>query len=70
MKSEFPTVSQTKKGIKEFLKAFEYKGSLYPKFNEEKYFTRLIKQSEIDKIMTENEFFKSIVLSLKYYEIK
>ncbi len=70
MKSEFPTASQTKKGIQQFLQAFEYKGNLYPKFNEEKYFKRLIKQSEIDKMMAENKFFKSIVLSLKYYEIK
>jgi hypothetical protein len=70
MKSEFPNAALTKNGIKQFLKAYEYKGSLYPKYNEEKYFKRLIEQSEIDKMMAENEFFKSTVLSLKYYEIK
>ena len=70
MKSEFPNVTEMKNGIKLFLKAYEFKGSLYPRHNEENYFKRLIEQSKIDKMMNENKFFKSTVSNLKYYVIK
>jgi hypothetical protein len=68
MKSDFPSVNKIKSGIKSFLKAFEFKGTL--EYNEEKYFNRLIEQSKIDKIMNENKFFKSIVRGIKYFTVK
>jgi len=67
---ELPSVSETKSGIQKFIQAFEYSGNLYPKYNDQNYFKQLIEQSEIDKLMAKNIFFKTIVLSIKRYEIK
>ena len=66
----FPKLDELKKGIQQFIQAFEYNGSLYPKLKEEKFFKRRIKQSEIDRMMTENQFFKSTVNGIRFFEIK
>ncbi len=65
MKTDFPKLNILKTGIKMFSKAYHYKGNLYSNRNEKIYFKRLIEQSEIDKMMTENGYFKSMALWIK-----
>jgi len=63
--SDFPKLNELKLGIKMFSKSYEYNGSIYSSYNEKTYFKQLVKQSEIEKMMTENGFFKSLVLWIK-----
>lgn len=70
MKTDFPKIKELKKGVKLFLKAFEYHGKLYPNLDEDYYFKRLIEQSEIDKMAQENGFMKFLVSQIKNYKIR
>lgn len=66
MKSDFSILSEFKSGIKMFLNAYKYNGDLYSKFGSKSYFEKLIDQSEINKMMNENGFFKTMVLQIEH----
>ena len=69
--NSFPKVEELKKGIKMFQSAFKFNGDLKQIFEQDRHFVKLVEQKEIDKMKTENEFFKFIVEEeLKYYQIK
>lgn len=66
-----PTANDLNEAIKMFLKAFSFKGSLYRQGgDDERSFKQLIESSELEKMMTKNEFFKSLVVNIKRYEIR
>ncbi|WP_124981277.1 hypothetical protein [Nonlabens xiamenensis] len=58
-----------KKGIKLFVKSFDYCGELYPKFNEKQTFKKLLTETELSKLELESKFFKSIrkKIAKEYY---
>ncbi|MFQ3239418.1 MAG: hypothetical protein ACI9NI_001724 [Olleya marilimosa] len=57
---EFENYDDIKKGIKLFVKSFDYCGELYPKFNEKQTFKKLLTETELSKLELESKFFKSI----------
>jgi len=70
MRDDFPKIEELKEGIQLFLKAFEYKGDLYPDLGEEYYFKRLIPQSKIHVMAEKNEFMKFLLAEINNYKIK
>ncbi|WP_250437356.1 hypothetical protein [Hanstruepera flava] len=65
----FPKLDELKKGIKLFQESFEFYGEMYG-YGKDRFFKRLKSESEIKKLEKENEFFKSTVDGIQYYEIK
>ncbi len=62
---DLPVLNELKCGIEMFSHCYEYCGDLYSSYKEKTYFLRKEEQSEIEKIMNENAFFKSMVLRIK-----
>lgn len=67
---DFENYDDIKKGIKLFVKAFDYHGKLYPKFGEKQTFKKLLPENELIKYESESKFFKSIRKKLiKEYDL-
>lgn len=65
LKTDLPSLDQLKKGIKMFSKAYKYNGKLYSSYRENPYYEKLIDQIEIDEMMDQNNFFKSMSLLIE-----
>lgn len=64
-KTDFPSLKVFKKGIQMFIKAYSYDGDLYSYDRNKIAFKTLLNPLEIEKMIGENEFFKTMSLNVQ-----